>query len=76
MGKEQLNQAMNPFQEVALLQTRRQFFGGTTTVIGAAALAGLLNPDLFGATDTVHAVKIGDVQTMRIYARISRITRP
>ncbi|HNC99570.1 MAG TPA: DUF1501 domain-containing protein, partial [Myxococcota bacterium] len=34
---------MNPFHEHELLQTRRQFFGRTSTGIGVAALASLLN---------------------------------
>ena len=34
-----------------LLMTRRQFLGRTATGIGAAALASLLNPSLFGASD-------------------------
>jgi len=39
---------MDPREKYALLQTRRQFFGRTATGIGAAALASLLNPNLFG----------------------------
>src|SRR3989454_5829649 len=38
---------MNPAREFGLLQTRRQFFGRTAAGIGTAALASLLNPDLF-----------------------------
>lgn len=40
---------MNPFREHELLLTRRQFFGRTSTGIGAAALGSLLNPALFAA---------------------------
>ena len=40
---------MNPIQEQALLQTRRHFFGKSATGIGTAALASLLNPQLFAA---------------------------
>ena len=41
------------FPDLALMQiTRRQFLGRTATGIGVAALASLLNPKLFGATDS------------------------
>ena len=40
---------MNPLHEQALLQTRRHFFGRSATGIGTAALASLLNPQLFAA---------------------------
>ena len=38
---------MNPIEESQLLLTRRQFFGKTATGIGSAALASLVNHDLF-----------------------------
>jgi len=41
---------MNLSREHALLQTRRQFFGRSAAGIGTAALASLLNPNLFAAT--------------------------
>src|SRR6187200_1620651 len=40
---------MNLLQELALLQTRRQFFGRLSTGIGTAALASLLNERAFAA---------------------------
>lgn len=40
---------MNPYRENELLETRRHFFGRTATGIGTAALASLLNPELFAA---------------------------
>lgn len=40
---------MNLFQKEQLLLTRRQLFGRTATGIGGAALASLLNPELFAA---------------------------
>ena len=40
---------MDPIQERALLETRRQFFGRAATGIGTAALGSLLNPSLFAA---------------------------
>jgi hypothetical protein len=39
---------MDPREESALLETRRQFFGRAAVGIGTAALASLLTPDLFG----------------------------
>ncbi len=41
---------MNPLREAALVETRRHFFGRSAAGIGGAALASLLNPDLFAAT--------------------------
>jgi hypothetical protein len=38
---------MDPLRERDLILTRRHFFGRTATGIGTAALASLLNPDLF-----------------------------
>ena len=43
---------MNPFLENQLHVTRRQFFGRTATGIGVAALASLLNRDLFAGQAT------------------------
>jgi len=41
---------MDPRREYELLLTRRQLFGRTAWGIGTAALASLLNPELFAAT--------------------------
>src|SRR5215471_18102157 len=40
---------MNSVLESRLLLTRRHFFGLSSVGIGVAALASLINPDLFGA---------------------------
>src|SRR5262245_64019868 len=40
---------MNMYRDHQLLLTRRQLFGRTAAGIGTAALASLLNPDLFAA---------------------------
>ena len=40
---------MNPLLESARIITRRQFFGKATAGIGAAALASVMNDDLFAA---------------------------
>jgi hypothetical protein len=41
---------MNPIQENQMYATRRHFLGRSAVGIGAAALASLLNPELFGDT--------------------------
>ncbi|MCL4691309.1 MAG: DUF1501 domain-containing protein [Candidatus Hydrogenedentes bacterium] len=47
---------MDPVRENGLLLTRRQFFGRSTTGIGVAALAGLLNPGAaFGSSQLPRA---------------------
>src|SRR5882757_9172342 len=43
---------MNPFQEHALLETRRYFLGKSAAGIGGVALASLLNPGLLSAADS------------------------
>src|SRR3954464_12588136 len=49
-------------REHALLLTRRQFFGRTASGIGTAALASLLNPQLFsGAAAAASAPGMGGV---------------
>src|SRR5437773_11358553 len=42
---------MKPIQQTQLLLTRRQLFGRTAAGIGTAALASLLNPQLFAAPE-------------------------
>src|SRR5687768_2693885 len=44
--------------EYQLLQTRRQFFGRSTAGIGTAALASLLNPNLFADGDASAAKNV------------------
>jgi len=44
---------MNPLHEYANLLTRRHFFSRTATGIGAAALASLINPELFASNTPV-----------------------
>ena len=46
---------MDLFREYELSQTRRQFFGRSACGIGTAALASLLNPQLFAATPKAAA---------------------
>ena len=45
---------MSPTQEHALLMTRRHFFGRTSTGLGAAVLASLLNDNLRGAEAVIN----------------------
>ncbi len=53
---------MNPHLEHALAGTRRQFFGRSTTGIGAAALASLLQRDGYAAPAAPHS-KTGGAKT-------------
>jgi Protein of unknown function (DUF1501) len=50
---------MNPFQQHALQETRRYFFGRMATGIGAAALGSLVNPGLFAAESTTATSSAG-----------------
>ena len=53
---------MNPNFLRQQLLSRRQLFGRTATGIGAAALASLLNPDLFAAGKSGQAIPRGGVR--------------
>ena len=44
---------MTPIRELDLLLTRRQLFGRAVNGIGTAALASLVNPELFGTAKTM-----------------------
>ena len=52
---------MNPIREAELIETRRHFFSRSATGIGTAALASLLNPDLFAAGNAVPNPNAGSV---------------
>jgi len=45
---------MDPIRESQLVETRRHFFGRSAAGIGTAALASLLNPELFAAKGAPH----------------------
>ncbi len=60
---------MNLPHELQLLLTRRQFFGRAATGIGAAALASLLNPSLFGA----DARSLGAMKTFHFAPKAKRV---
>ena len=45
-------QMMDPLLEAGLVETRRHFFSRTAGGIGTAALASLVNPDLFAENKT------------------------
>jgi hypothetical protein len=63
---------MNAFNKYRLLQTRRQFFGRSATGIGTAALAGLLNPDLFAAP-TEATGRSGVLRSTHFPAKAQRV---
>ena len=50
---------MNPWEQTALLENRRQFFGRASAGIGSLALASLTNPQLFGRTSTGSVNELG-----------------
>ena len=52
---------MNPIREAELIETRRHFFSRSATGIGTAALASLLNPDLFAAGNAAPDPNVGSV---------------
>ena len=63
---------MDLAQQTQLLLTRRQFFGRTATGIGAAALASLLNPNLF-AQAAVEASNHGVLRVSHFAPRAKRV---
>jgi len=50
---------MHPIRETELLETRRHFFGRTSTGIGSAALGSLVNPQLFADNTAASADPAG-----------------
>ena len=50
---------MNPLREYELVETRRHFFSRSATGIGTAALASLMNPNLFAEQQKQKAVEAG-----------------
>lgn len=63
---------MNPLQTHSQLQTRRHFFGRAATGIGTTALASLLNPNLFGATEASER-EFGALQDLHFAPQAKRI---
>jgi hypothetical protein len=59
---------MSPEQEFKLHLTRRQFFSRNAAGIGGMALASLLNPDLFGATNNSSETKTGGLPGLPHFA--------
>src|SRR4030095_4184487 len=61
-------------REYQLLLTRRQFFGRAAAGIGTAALASLLNPNLFAATQPgAISSSFGNLQTLHMAPRAKRV---
>ena len=58
----------DPLADSGLLQNRRQFFGRSSTGIGVAALASLLNPGLFGGEKKEGAERIGGLEGIPHFA--------
>ncbi len=68
---------MDLFREHQLLQTRRHFFGRSATGIGGAALASLMNPELFAAKpsalDSPPAAEHGILGEPHFPAKVKRV---
>ncbi|MBL8848496.1 MAG: DUF1501 domain-containing protein [Planctomycetaceae bacterium] len=64
---------MNPLQQLHLAQTRRQFFGRAAAGIGTAALASLLNPQLFAGTTGDVAGAPGALSQLHFPAKAKRV---
>jgi hypothetical protein len=64
---------MNPNDARHLFLTRRQLFGRTAAGIGTAALASLLNPQLFAAPETKSAADPGVVPELHFAPRAKRV---
>ena len=64
---------MNPLNEHALLETRRHFFGRSATGIGAAALASLLNPQLFADQVTAQRQPSGALPALHFPPTAKRV---
>ena len=64
---------MDALHDPGLLQNRRHFFGRTATGIGTAALASLLNPDLFGAPATAATADHGVLGQTHFPAKAKRV---
>src|SRR5262249_19663116 len=64
---------MNLEREYRLLLTRRQLFGRTAAGIGTAALAPLLNPELFAAGEPSPPARPGVLRQPHFRPRAKRV---
>lgn len=65
---------MDPRHEFGLLQTRRHFFGRSAAGLGTAALASVLDPNLFGAeTAGVSPQSFGTLPALHIPPKAKRV---
>ena len=58
----------HPLREAALVETRRHFFGRTAGGIGTAALASLVNPQLFAGTRDGTMDRVGGLEELPHFA--------
>ncbi|HRI87594.1 MAG TPA: DUF1501 domain-containing protein, partial [Candidatus Hydrogenedentes bacterium] len=63
---------MNPFDELALRETRRHFLGRAAKGIGSVALASLLNPSLL-AESTAESIARGIVSPLHFAPKAKRV---
>lgn len=64
---------MNPLNQLQLAQTRRHFFGRTASGIGTAALASLLNPQLFAAPSATTHSRAGALEQPHFAPKAKRV---
>ena len=64
---------MHPAQEHAILHTRRHFLGRSATGIGTAALASLMNPQLFAADGSAPDPTDGVLKQLHFAPKAKRI---
>ena len=64
---------MTPLHDHHLHLTRRQFFGSSSLGIGTAALASLLNPELFAAADAKPASVPGTLADPHFAPKAKRV---
>lgn len=64
---------MNPLEERELMLTRRRFFGRAGTGVATAALASLMNPELFAARDKKRNAIGGLVDLPHFRAKAKRV---
>ena len=58
----------HPLREAALVETRRHFFGRTAGGIGTAALASLVNPQLFAGNRDGTMDRVGGLEELPHFA--------
>src|SRR5687768_12873230 len=64
---------MDPRLETGLLETRRHFFGRCAAGMGTAALASVVNPNLFGQEPAAAPAPLGALPALHFPAKAKRV---